>query len=139
MIYNYIALSASGSFLLLSIISSLSELMLAKNSRPGRVLRSLRICMRDIGHIAFILITGAFLIIGCIVKNTDWRLLWLAVGIFFLGEIVLHWFKIISVKRSRKYSKAKNMVLPLKKLNRLGIRKMLSESEVCAESKEKSK
>lgn len=111
MIYNYIAFILAGSFLLLSVVSVTAEKFPPDNVKLRRFFRRLKISLREITHIQFIFIALIVLIAGSWFKSCNKKLLWLALGIFFLGEIILHFYKIISHKPIKHGSSVKGLAL----------------------------
>lgn len=115
MVYDYIALGASGLFLLLSLVSVITEPLLNRDSNTGRAFRKLRINMREVGFLLYILITGTVLTVGRLIHRTSFissgmKYLWIAAGVFAAAAVMLHWYRVFRPLRSRRSARAKTPV-----------------------------
>ena len=112
MIYNYIALGLAALFLVLSIIC-----VIAENFPPRqKFLRRLLITLREVSKLPFVIIALIVLYAGSKISGAELWLTGVALGIFFAALIILHWFRITSVLRSRKGRKSnRTPLLPVGK------------------------
>ncbi|MBP3249416.1 MAG: hypothetical protein J6M48_03540 [Ruminococcus sp.] len=111
MIFNYIAFGLAGLFLLLSLISVIAEAV----SPYHKPTRRLRITLREVTKLPFVAIAGIVLLIGNKVSGAKFQFTAIALGIFFLSLIILHWFKISKMLRSRRRAVKKTPLAPLRK------------------------
>lgn len=114
MVYDCIVLGAAGIFLLLTLISVITEPLLNRDKSAGRLFRRLRINMRETGFIPFLFIAGIVLLIGRAVHRAsfisrDMMYVWIAVGVFAAALLILHWFRVFRPLRSRRYARVKKL------------------------------
>ncbi|MBQ8959998.1 MAG: hypothetical protein IJ071_02130 [Ruminococcus sp.] len=111
MIFNYIALAAAGLFLLLSIVCDIAE----KIPPREKLLRRLKTNLREITKLPFVIIALLVLFIGSKVSGADIKLTFGAILVFFVGLVILHWYRLSSVQRSRRLKKKSAPLLPVRK------------------------
>ncbi|MBR2284849.1 MAG: hypothetical protein IJ874_10610 [Ruminococcus sp.] len=111
MIFSYIVLSAAVLFLLTAVVCVITEPLLDRDKPAGRFFRRIRINVRETGILPYIFILLAVIIAGRFIKTTDWRLVWISAAVFLLAVMILHWFQLIHLLRSKKPAKIKKPLL----------------------------
>lgn len=120
--FNYIILAILGVVFLLGIILTVTENFIQKNSASGRFLRKIRIVLREKSFTSFCLITSVLLIFGLIIGETNWLMLFAAIGILFATLIVALPHEFFGIRRSRKKAhlkKQSNSLLSVKEVPEL--------------------
>ena len=111
MIFSCIVLFASALFLLAALICVITEPLLNRDKPVGRFFRTIRINLREVGLLPYIFILLGVLLIGRLVRDTDWRLVWIAAAVFLLAVIILHLFLLIHPLRSKRTARLKSALL----------------------------
>ena len=133
MVYDYTVLGASGLFMLLSLLSVITEPLLNRDKAAGRAFRKMRINMRETGLIPFIFIAGIVLLMGRAVHRApfisrDMMWVWIAVGVFAAALVLLHWFRVFRPLRSKRYSHAKKLAFLSHKAGLMTESRLLNEA-----------
>lgn len=72
------------------------------NNNTGRIIRRIRIVLRELSFTAVIVTALILLIIGKIAGDSNKAGIWLDIGLIFLSFIILHGSRLMTMKRSRK-------------------------------------
>ena len=103
---NYIALGVSAVILLLSLIAVLTE-FISYNTKVGRILRKLRITLREISFSALVVTAVVLLILSVVTGDHNRKMMWADVGILAASWLILHIRRFIGVNRSRHHAHKK--------------------------------
>ena len=101
MFLNYIAISVSAVMVLLSIAVTVAS-GVSYNTNTGRIIRRIRIVLRELSFTAVIVTALILLIIGKIAGDSNKDGIWLDISLIFLSYIILHGSRLMTMKRSRK-------------------------------------
>ena len=126
---NYIILGILAAILLVSIITVITEYFVPKNSGAGRVLRAVRIRLREKSRTSFCVAAIVLLIFGLAVHD-NFPKLFLALGIMLLTLVFLHPEDFLSIFRSRrKAAKKKRLELAPKLAGNVPMARLAKELE----------
>lgn len=112
---NRIILILLAALLIVSILTILPEKLIRRNSDAGRLLRGIRIRLREKLRTSFCVTSIVMLLIGLISHDKSFRYIWLAIGIMLVTLIFLHPEDILSLFRTRKKARKKKAVPLLEK------------------------
>lgn len=133
MFLNYLAIAASVVMLILSIIVAAAS-DVPYNNNTGRILRRIRITLRELSLTSVIVTALILLIIGKVTGDTNKSGIWLDIALLFLCFIILHGSRLLTMKRSRKYRRARSM---MRSIYRTPVcRKMTAEAKLLPAAKE---
>ena len=108
---NYIIFGIIAAIFLASIITVITEYFVPKNSGAGRMLRAVRIRLREKSRTSFCVTAIVLLIFGLVVHD-DFKKLFAALGLMLLTLIILHPEDFTCIFRQRrKASKKKRLGL----------------------------
>ncbi|MBR5514054.1 MAG: hypothetical protein IKV85_08750 [Ruminococcus sp.] len=105
MIFYYILTTLSAIWLILSVISTVTELMEIKGAKIRNFFRRVRISLREITLVWAIVIVGIVVYIAAKSDNTNWLWLGISIGIFIIGLVILEYFRIFGIAQTRKRKK----------------------------------
>ena len=105
MIFYYILTALSVIWLILSVISTVTELMEIKGAKIRNFFRRLRISLREITLVWAIVIVGIVVHIAAKSDNTNWLWIGISLGIFIAGLVILEYFRIFGIAKTRKRKK----------------------------------
>ena len=109
---NVIIIAILAALLILSILTVLPEKLIRRNSAFGKLLRNIRIRLREKSRTSFCVVSLLMIFAGLISHDKSFRYIWVAVGIMFLTLIILHPEDILSLFRTRRKA-GKKKELPL--------------------------
>ena len=98
---NYIIFGIIAVILIASIITVITEYFVPKNSPAGRVLRAVRIRLREKSRTSFCVTAIVLLIFGLVVHD-NFRMLFAALGAMLLTLFILHPEDFTSIFRQRR-------------------------------------
>ena len=104
---NYIIFGIIAVILIASIITVITEYFVPKNSPAGRVLRAVRIRLREKSRTSFCVTAIVLLIFGLAVHD-NFPKLFLAMGIMLLTLVILHPEDFLGIFRHRSKASKKN-------------------------------
>ncbi len=126
---NYIILGILAAILLVSIITVITEYFVPKNSGAGRLLRAVRIRLREKSRTSFCVAAIVLLIFG-LVTHDNFPKLFLAMGIMLLTLIILHPEDFLGIFRHRrKAAKKKRLELTPKLAGNVPAARLAKELE----------
>ncbi len=102
MIFYYILTALSVIWLILSVISTVTELMEIKGAKIRNFFRRLRISLREIT-----LVWAIVIVVYIAAKSDNTNRLWIGIslGIFIAGLVILEYFRIFGIAKTRKRKK----------------------------------
>lgn len=108
MILNYILASAAGLFFFLCVLSVMAERSPSDNAFSRNLFRTLKITLREIGFLLFIIITAILVIVAIKWEKLD--IIWTScsLAVFAIGLIILDSFRIFGRLGSRRRKKKKH-------------------------------
>lgn len=114
MLFYYIAFGLALVYLILAIISAVTEVKQIKSAKTRNLFRRIRISLREITLFWAIVIVGIIVYISRKTGNINWLWFSLIVGAFLIGLIISLYFRIFGVQKTRKRKKRCNV---LKRVN----------------------
>lgn len=133
MFLNYLAIAASIVMLILSIITAAAS-DVPYNNNSGRILRRIRITLRDLSFTSVIVAALVILIIGKVSGDTNKAGIWLDIALLFLCFVILHGRRLLTMKTSRKYRRKRSLSDSLQRIPEY--KHMTAEARVLPELKE---
>lgn len=140
---NRIILGTLAAVLILSVITVAAEYFVPKNTGAGRLLRGIRIRLREKSFTGLCTFAAVVLIIALVWGDDEKPKLFAGLGIMLLSLIILHPWGLFSLFRQRRKAK-KSRCLPLTpklagRVPEAGLAKVLepADSEDSGEGKEK--
>jgi hypothetical protein len=109
---NYIILGLISAVLVLSVITVAAEYFVPKNTGAGRLLRGVRIRLREKSFTGLCVFAAVVFIIALVWGDDEKPKLFAGLGIMLLSLIILHPWGLLSLFRQRKKAK-KSKRLPL--------------------------
>lgn len=105
MVYYYILSVLSALWLILCIVSAVTELNHIKRAKIRNFFRRIKISLREVTLVWTIIIVGLAVYIAAKTDNTNWLWLGICIGIFIVGLVILEYFRIFRVRKTRKRRK----------------------------------
>jgi predicted membrane protein len=102
---NYIIIVLLAVILAASLITVITEYFIPKNTGAGRVLRAVRIRLRDKSRTSFCVTSIVILIFALVAGDDNMRMVWAAIIIMLITLIILHPEDLVSIFRHRKKKK----------------------------------
>ncbi len=110
MLFYYIAFGLALVYLILAIISAVTEVKPIKSAKTRNLFRRIRISLREITLFWAIVIVGIIVYISRKTGDINWLWFSLIVGAFLIGLIISLYFRIFGVQKTRKRKKRCNVV-----------------------------
>ncbi|MBQ1518901.1 MAG: hypothetical protein IIZ53_03505 [Ruminococcus sp.] len=107
---NVIIIAILAALFILSVLTVLPEKLIRRNSAFGKLLRNIRIRLREKSRTSFCVVSLLMLFIGLITHDKSFRYIWAAVGIMLLTLIILHPEDILSPFRTRRKARKKKEI-----------------------------
>ena len=107
---NVIIIAILAALLILSVLTILPERLISCNSGFGKLLRNIRIRLREKSRTSFCVVSLLMLFIGLITHDKSFRYIWAAVGIMLITLIILHPEDILSPFRTRRKARKKKEI-----------------------------
>ena len=105
MLFYYILLSLSVIWLILCIISAITEAKPSEKAKIRNFFRRIRISLREVTLLWTVVIIGRAVYIAAKSDNTNWLWLGISIGIFIVGLIILEYFRIFGIANAKKWKK----------------------------------
>ena len=127
---NYIIFGVLAAICLISIITVVTEPFVPKNTGAGRVLRAVRIRLREKSRTSFCVSAAVIIIFALAAGDDEMRIILAALAIMLLTLIVLHPEDFLSMFRHRrKKKKAVRLVLTPRLAGEVPMAKLVKELE----------
>ncbi len=114
MLFYYILFSLSAVWLILCIISAITENNPSERAKIRNFFRRIRISLREVTLFWTVVIVGLAVYIAAKSNETNWLWLGISLGIFLTGLIILEHFRIFGIAKAKKRKK----LVPLTKIKK---------------------
>lgn len=102
MLFYYITFAMSAVWLILCIISAVTEHKPPKKAKTRNFFRSLRISLREITLLWTVVIVEIVVYVSAKTDNFSYWWICLTVGMFLLGLVILEHFRIFGIAKTKK-------------------------------------
>lgn len=116
---QYILLTISVIWSILCVISTVTECIHIKTGKSRNFFRRIRISLREVTMAWTIVIVGFVVCFAVKSENTNWIVLFLTLGMFLSGLVILEYFRIFGLVKSRKFKKRSELCKKLSYTERI--------------------
>lgn len=116
---QYILLIISVIWSILCVISTVTECIHIKTGKIRNFFRRIRISLREVTLAWTIVIVGFVVYFAVKSENTNWIVLFLTLGMFLSGLVILEYFRILGLVKSRKFKKRSELCKKLSYTERI--------------------